>query len=288
MKKPNLLIIFLIGTQIFSCSSSDNNDSNEESIFFGDIELRTQEEINDFGANNYIRIAGSLTIDTSIQSNDNVIDLTPLNSIEIVDSSLNIFRLSNIVDLNLNVKEVGGLAIEVENAENINFPALIRTNSDFLNIRNCSELSSINFPSLISIKAELFIINNPKIQNLDGFSTLNSIGLESPFQNRIGIQSNNLLSSLNGLINVSSEIEFLNIETNESLQNLNGLNNLLLKDVEIFLNPNLNDFCAISEFISNGMTYDGDSYTDGTGYLGIFDNLYNPSLQNFIDGNCSN
>lgn len=277
-----LLTFFLI---ILNCNSE--NDSSEENIFFGDVKLRTQNEVNEFGANNYLRIVGKLVIDTSIQTDDTIVDLTPLNSIAIVDEQLLFFRLSNINSLTFNVSEVGTLVFELENAISANFPNLIKITLGGIQISNNLELTNFSFPNLSSVKSGLLIINNPKLETLDGFMNLTSLAIDDENLNSISIQSNNLLSNFEGLINIDSQIRYLNIETNNSLTSIYGLDNLQLKDIEIFLNPSLNDYCAISNFISNGFTYDGENYVDGSN-LTIGENLYNPNFQDFIDGECSN
>tara|TARA_B110000114_G_C14985892_1_gene354456 strand:+ start:32 stop:907 length:876 start_codon:yes stop_codon:yes gene_type:complete len=277
-----LLTLFLI---ISNCNSE--NDSSEKNIFFGDVELRTQNEVNEFGANNYLRIVGKLVIDTSIQTDDTIVDLSPLNSIAIVDEQLLFYRLSNINSLTFNVSEVGALVFELENAISANFPNLIKTTTRGIQISNNLELTNFYFPNLSSVKSELQIINNPKLETLDGFMNLTSFAIDDENLNSISIQSNNLLSNFEGLINIDSQISYLNIETNNSLTSIYGLDNLQLKDIEISLNPSLNDYCAISEFLSIGESYDGNSYADGSANLYIDANLYNPNLQDFINGNCS-
>lgn len=116
MKK--IIIFILLSTVLLSCS---DNGGSEEVNFTGDVLLQTQEQINSFGENQYQRIIGELVIRPEF-GGDNIIDLSPLNSIKVVDESLVISGCSQLEDIELNIEESGTLFISDMNSRNINFP----------------------------------------------------------------------------------------------------------------------------------------------------------------------
>ena len=87
------------------------------------------------------------------------------------------------------------------------------------------------------------------------------------------------LSVLENLVAINN----LSLFSNSSLQNLNGLDNVLDATGEFFSiaeNPMLSDFCSLENLFVNG-TYETIDYY-------VNSNLYNPTIQDIIDGNCSN
>ncbi len=110
--------------------------------------------------------------------------------------------------------------------------------------------------------------------NIDGLSNINSLkGLH--------LSGNISLLNIEGLMNLEIiSTERLQITENHKLKSLNGLQNLtaIALDCRILRNKDLTDLCAITELvINNGIS----------GELEIIQNAYNPTFQDFIDGNCS-
>lgn len=94
------------------------------------------------------------------------------------------------------------------------------------------------------------------------------------------IDNNQSLTDMSGLQGVKRISGNLTITNNASLTNLDGFSNLEFVEggtVTIMNNPNLTDFCGLNKLLATG-TF--------TGTLVISGNSYNPTLQNFVDGDC--
>lgn len=207
------------------------NDVFEENIFEGNAILISQEEVNDFGANQYTQINGNLRIGASVAPNFTIIDLSPLNTIQ----------TANNLDIIAN---------------------------HFL--QNLSGLEN-----LTSIHGTILIIQNPDLEDISAISSINN-----ELDNDIFILENPSLLSLQGLNNIPSALN-LRIEFNPLLIDLNPLNNLTLieNQVSIRFNNNLSNLCGIENAILN-------SNIDPLSYI-IEGNIFNPTQQDFEEGNCS-
>jgi len=103
-----------------------------------------------------------------------------------------------------------------------------------------------------------------------------------------GNSGNSNITNLEGLETITSIDGSLFIGENPGLTTLSGLENLNFvgNNIEIgndggpalYPNPNLSDFCALTNLFISG-TY------RSVWFVG---NAYNPTVQNMIDGNCSN
>ena len=103
--------------------------------------------------------------------------------------------------------------------------------------------------SLTHIDGNLNINNNPHLTDLSGLNNLTKIGSIAG-AGKLYIQNNLSLTHLNGLENLTSSYGTSEISNNESLVN----------------------FCGLINFTSN---------------LTIYDNAYNPTLEDIQNGNCS-
>ncbi len=274
-------------------------------IYFGDITFHTQQEINDFGLNNYSSITGDIEIwGSSFWTTDPITNLLPLISLSSVGGSLEFvdgeIDLDSFEGLN-NLQSIGGnLRIFGNNVNSLDpFINLITVGGNLsllqgYNISNLSGLSNLN-----SIGNKLFISNFDLLSNLNDLSNLdisstNTIGIEfndnltdlsgifnnvNSTMDAIGIGHNNSLLNLNFLNTITHINNYLALSFNPSIDNLDGLNNLIFvgSSISIEYNDNLSDFCGITNAIVNGF------YGD---YL-VQANAYNPSQQDIIDGNCS-
>ncbi len=208
------------------------NDVAEENIFEGNILLLTQEEVNNFGANQYTQITGILRVGTVATPNSSIIDLSPLSTIQRVND-LNIIA-------NESLENLTGL-------ENLTFVlGWIRIGLN-TNLESITSLSSINN----ELNREIFIWQNPNLLSLQG---------------------------LNNIPNIRN----LNIEFNPLLTDLNALSDLFsIEDSRLVVrfNDNLSDLCGIQNAVLNSNIEPIDYFMEG--------NLFNPTLQDFEDGNCS-
>jgi len=254
------------------------NDLVEDNIFDDSIVLFTQEEVNDFGANNYTHITGSLLIGKIDNSQSSINDLTPLHALKsigqhfiIIDNPL----LSNLAGL--------------ENLEFIGEYFSISDNQSLTTIASLSKLTSINgylsidyndqlinlsgLENINAISGNLHIIGNNNLIEINNLSNLASVG------NDISINDNKLLQnfSLPNLTNIPGKLMLLN---NFAITNLDGLSNLssIDGDLTIQLNYLLENFCGLSNVFIGG-------YFNGT--FIVWGNAYDPTQQDLIDGNCS-
>jgi hypothetical protein len=134
-----------------------------------------------------------------------------------------------------------------------------------------SNLNGLN--SLTSIGGALIISKTIGLQNLSGLKNLATV------EDYIILSYNQGLTSI-GLESLTSVGNYFNILFNDDLINLEGLTMLRSNggnpDLTIWSNGKLKDFCGIKPLLS-----------DFTGVFSVMSNLYNPTQQDIIDGNCS-
>ena len=80
----NLTLLILSTILLFSCNN-ESIDSQEppcdNGTFVGAVILKTQQDVNDFGALCYSKIDGYLLLFDEDESIDKILDLSPLNSL---------------------------------------------------------------------------------------------------------------------------------------------------------------------------------------------------------------
>lgn len=254
------------------------NDVNEDKVYNGNIELFTQEEVNDFGANNYTHITGYLFIGKLDNSQSSIYDLSALHALKSIGSTFII--IDNPLLPNLN-----GL----ENLEFIGGNFLIDDNPMLTHIQSLSKLTAIN--------DYLGIYDNDQLINLDGLENINSI------QKELGISSNKSLENINSLAGLSSVGGNITITDNRILQdfdlqnltiihgqlmisnnfeitNLDGFSGLTSIEggLSIQLNYLLQNFCGLSNVFIGGQF---------NGFYTVSWNAFDPTQQDLKNGNCS-
>lgn len=254
------------------------NDLIEENIFQGSVVLFTQEEVNTFGANNYNRITGGLTIGTIDTQSSTITDLTPLIALKSVGMQINIATndlLENLNGLN-NLEEIGGYLLIWNNPllNDISNLSRITAIGGYLYIENNDQLINLNgLDNVVSIGSDLGIFSNEILSNINSLQNLTTIGKRLIFDNNPNLLDFNLSS-----LTVISER--LDIRFCPKITNLNSLSNLATVGTDIYLwsNFELSDLCGLQNLlIGNGL---GGDYT-------AYGNAYNPTKQDIIDGNCS-
>ncbi len=243
-----LLVLILIYSLI-SCSS-DSPTEISENIFTGDVSLNTQEEVDSFGSNNYTEIIGDLYI-----GDPNFV--TDINSLEILST------LQKVGNLNISVDELTSFN-GLNNLTTVNGDCSIRSvNNEMENFVGLNNLTEI---------IGSFGFGRSYFQNLTGLENLNSIG-GSLFIGA-GYQLNTLtgfsISTIGGDLKLENCDLLTEVAGMESLISVNG--NLYIQDNEL-----LSDFCDLTDFFTSG------SYNEVT----ITDNLYNPTLEDILNNNCS-
>jgi hypothetical protein len=225
---------------------------NCDNVFFGDVYLNTQQDVEDFGAEGHCTVAaGFLYIYTAISTTDPITDLTPLNDLENAMAVLieQNYALTSLEGLN-NLKQVFNIIT-------------INSNEKLADISALSSLQDIN---------NITIGNNPLLEEVDAFFNLRELfGLTIVLSPSLG--------NINGFSNLRS-IGRIILADNNSLQNLNGFESLELIQsfIEIEENESLTDFCGLTNVLTlNGLQ----------GEYRVSDNAFNPTQQDIIDGNCS-
>lgn len=180
--------------------TTENNSSG--GVYEGDITLMTQQEVNDFGANNYSSINGYL----NFSNGNSVTDLTPLNTIT----------------------SVQGLLIAGDSITNLDGLESL-TNIEFdLDIWSADALTNVDgLINLTTIGRYLHIQLSENIQNLNGFQNLTNVGVLNTGSFSIRIKDCDLITNLDGfsgLNDVDSQIIIIN---NQILNNFCGFSNLI-------------------------------------------------------------
>ena len=204
-------------------SYSEEQEFRTLLIFYGNVHLSNQADIDEFGLNNYTEILGSLSIGNIFtDGNDMPSDLTPLIALTTVSDNLSIF-VTNLITLD-------GL----DNLENIHALYLIANpfleDISSLSINdNLSYLTLDYNPSLVSleplenlIELQLLRLSRMSITSLEVFENLESIS-------SLDIRECENLTNLNGLSNISyiSDDYTWYISNNSALTSLEGLSNAI-------------------------------------------------------------
>jgi len=260
MKQHFLVIVFL---SILALSCNKDDETNElptyadgefpENILFGSMVLRTQTQVEDFGALNYTIITGVLKIHPGFENSNFPLDLTPLRSLERVERSLIISKNPELTSL--------------EGLHNINWlgELTIVGNSKLVNLDGLRGLENIAYENRGQLNgwtrvSEIWIRNNDSLKNIDGL-------IRVPSVKNIIITNNLALQNLNGLGGIIENSYFRTYLSCELYTNLPPYCG----------NENLSDLCGLQNLFLNG-TYDS-VYIQG--------NAFNPSIQDIIDGNCN-
>jgi len=258
MKRSYLFCAFLF-LFITNCDNDDDSNCNN-GTFIGEVNLKTQAEVDAFGDMCYSAIDGKLYIGTGIPGSSDITNLYPLSSLtEVFSSSSD--RLSGIwIVENNNLNTLDGL-------HNITSTSGILISKNHL-LTNLSELTGLTELSYsVGSSPGLTIIKNDALISLDGLQNINIIeSSDQPQAQRfqISIQGNSSLSNLDGLSNIYSFSGVVFIGSYDNVAYQEG-------------NDNLTDFCGLASILSNGTISS----------ILIENNAFNPSMQDIIDGNCS-
>jgi len=323
--RSSLLFVLLI---ILSCES---DDSKQEIVdinpFEGTISLRTQEDLNTFGANDYTETTGSLNIENSkgptaitdlnsleslrsvtggvlIGRNEELTSLQGLHNIQFIGNILSIAENPNLESMQglSGLLELGGPFLLVrQNPKITNLDGFeqVSANNLSLNISDNDLLENVDALSNIqSYSGDINFFDNPRLQNLNGIQNASFSDID-----RLSVAECNILTSIEPLAGISSLNHGLLIYKNPLLTNLEGLNDItnIGFGVDISLNDTLQSIDALSALTSventvllryNYVLTDFCSLTAlvTSGNLdGFFteENGYNPTAQDIIDGNCS-
>lgn len=292
-------------------------------IFNGSVVLSTQQEVNDFGNNHYNIINGNLSIQSITGPTSDISDLNPLldlteviGYVQIQQTSLQslegLNNLSTIneylrIDYNDTLQNLNGL----ESLDSINQDLLIYNNnllentntignlnnfSGYIKVSNNPSLINLTFSNKIKQLKSIEIYDNASLEGISGLNNITKIDdflflndnkslSNIDFSSLIDIGGslsivNNLLTDMSAFNNLSTIGGLFEVMSNTSLTSLNGLSNLtsVNKTFNIWNNYMLSDYCSLAAIVQNN----GISGTFST-----IGNLFNPTEQNIIDGNCN-
>lgn len=308
-------IIATNGNKIATVNFSFFTEPYIPNIYNGHVFLHSQDQVNEFGSSHYNIIEYDLIIDSHFP----ITDLSPLSDLREVKGTLKIIKtsmetlrgLENLESVGLelyifntnlknlshlqNLTHIGGNIEIFSNAvlEDVNGLQNVRNFNAALQISN-SQIKNLNILNDATTLEQIYITENHELLTIDGLQNVETI------TGNVDIFYNENLHTINGLGSIISiggslfldyNLSLLNIGLtslvsieghfgmyqNFMLSNLNELSNLeSFQSLQIIENTELKDFCGITSAVLN--------FNQN---LNISDNQYNPTLEDFINGNCS-
>ena len=193
-------------------------DNCPSTIFYGDLTLRTQAEVDAF---HYTEVTGSLTIGFEFgTTSSDITNLQPVSKLTKVGASLVIRNNNQLQDLQ-GLENLVTSQVRVERNSKLSSLKGLKNSTllDELIIVNNDQLQNLQgLEDLISL-TRIWIYDNGQLQNLQGLKNLD-------FVNELGIRNNGRLTSLQGLENLTTIGSTLTISSNPQLESLQGLENL--------------------------------------------------------------
>ncbi|MGV6832732.1 MAG: hypothetical protein ACWA5P_14365 [bacterium] len=259
----NLKTILMLLVLINSCSidntvTEDPNANCDNGTYVGEVRLLTQEEVNTFGENCYTKIDGTLFIGGDASQPTDITDLSPLSSLTEIFTTGTTTIAKIWVGHNPMLPNLNGLQ-NITKADGI----VISTNNLLVDLSGLEGLEQLDGDGSIQ---DIIIYRNENLQSLNGLDNIEFIGSANSFGTAlINIQGNNSLNNLDALQNLQNVYGNIYIGfTNQSGVVTDG-------------NSSLTDYCGLSNVLANGV-YET---------VIIDNNAYNPTVQDIIDGNCS-
>lgn len=259
-------------------------------IIGGDLRLGVLPDIENLqGLENITNVSGTLHISylgehiTSLETLSNI--SSEVQGLEII-SSIQLESLSGLE--NIQIANGGDLILEGNDnltnldALNGNLPEIMgtfRLSPRFPGCTSCSGIPPVyqQFTDLsfLSTVQEIHFLRLRGFQgeSLDGIQNIHTV-------DRISVWECPNITGLTLMGAMSGNLEFLFVESNEQLNSLDGLDGIVSISNYLGVGGNeiLTDFCSLTTSLSN--------QTPETFF--ISSNAYNPTIQDIIDGNCSN
>ncbi len=167
------IITFLCILCIFSCTTDDPIQEPIANVFDGDVELVTQQAVEDFGAMEYTEITGNLLLSTQFENPDPITSLSSLSTLEVIGGDLFLNYIHEVTSLDglQNLTSVTGALKLLVNSNITSLDAFSSINSTVtsLEINSFREIESLQGLEGISIASggSLIIEGNDKLLNLD-------------------------------------------------------------------------------------------------------------------------
>lgn len=262
MKK--LCILSLVFVTLLSCNK-DNLDIDpgeqgcDNGTFQGIARLKTQAEVEAFAALCYTKINGALVIGPSEGVDSDITDLSSLQKID------EIFALNDTIGSGklhiINTTQLSSLfgLHNIRNAAGV----LIYDNSNLTDLSGLEGITELTNPGGFN---DVFVTYNSELTSLEGLHNLTKVGsLNSGISTFINIQGNNSLNNLDAFSSLEAVYGYITIG---SFQGVVGSD---------YGNTSLNNLCGLSNLFENGYFED----------VVINENAYDPTVQDIINGNCS-
>ncbi|MHC9088606.1 hypothetical protein ACXIHB_07835 [Tenacibaculum sp. IMCC1] len=288
-------------------TSTEYKFFTDKKQFEGNIELKSQEDIDNFTSKGYNAIKGNLIINGKTSSVKNLSNFNDLSQIHgdlfIINTSLK--NLSGFEDVTLTSNEAR--LVIINNNELTNVEALSKiTALGSLRILNNKSLQNLSgFHKLKTIRQELSISLNPSINNLTALQNLSKLhkvniigndslenlnGLEQITEvNAVVIKNNTSLKTMEGLQNLTSCELYFTIENNTKLTKLNGLSSLKsVGAIKIINNASLASISNLSSLTSVSYLIEVKDNSNLTSLNGVQNIVYDNSPTNkelFIQNN---
>ncbi len=195
-------------------------------VFEGDVILKTQQEVDEFGQEEYEMITGSLTIGdrTTIVPSD-ITNLSALNTVKEIEESLFIWNNDNLDNFSgFEHLESVGVDLEINGNDKIldvsGFEGIQVLGGELI-VQGNDALRDINlFEEILPNAKRIFILMNDSLVGLSGFTNVTELAGE------LRITANSSLTNLNGLEQLNSVFESILISSNNSINDISGLYNL--------------------------------------------------------------
>lgn len=195
-----ILIIILITISLYSCKKEDVFNP----VFTGNVELKSQQEVDAFAAKGYTEINGSLTIGAMTETD--ITNLQSLKSLTKVSDEL-------IIRRNVNLASLDGL----HNIVTVGSKLLIYGNAMLQNLDGLNGLTSVGSLQPDENRRGISIDMNQALENVDGLA--NAVLVEG----NLVVKENASLVNLNGFNNISGTIVGLVISDNDELASITAL-----------------------------------------------------------------
>ncbi|QHI35128.1 Internalin-A [Kordia antarctica] len=264
------------------------NDSGG-GTYVGDVQLLSQQEVDNFGLFGYTAIEGNLIINeytsqiTSLQSlsslttitglvyihdNEVLSSLTGLDNLTTISGNLQIDRNNSLTDLTglTNLTTVSGYVFIDENSSLSDLTGLnnLTEVSDYFKIEDNASLTSLaGLENLTTVSGDLNIKYNPALINLTGLNNLTTVS------SNLYIQYNDALTSLTGLESLTTVSGVFEVFRNSALTNLTTMGNLVtINNLSILDNDLLTNLSGLENLttVSNILNiYSNDALTSLTG-----------------------
>lgn len=205
-------------------SASTLQAEPQQKVFEGDVLLTSQQEVDDFGAEGYNIINGSLTV-ADANNPSTIVSLSPLDNLETINGSITF-------DGNLMLEKLG------------EFPNLLFIEGNFVVSGNNALQTIAGFSKLEQVSGFMWIHSNESQFTIEGFDALTQVDGTLSITNYLpgqitgltgftnlehvggGMALGNIDALINGFGSLRTIADFLLLQSNDVIENLSFLGNL--------------------------------------------------------------